>query len=119
MGPVIMVPEDVARRLIEETDLVEADHVLSDAVDAFDVQLGATPGDIMLLRERPKDGYGQLVTFVTEYAKSAPEALALTVSDKDGNPHPFSGPGDEQSIQDHLKLAFFGERGDRRPLLPG
>jgi len=122
MGPVIMVPDDVAQRLITETDLVEVADVMADAVDTVDVRLGSMPGDLMVLKERPRDGYGQLVSLVaaSEYAKSAPQPFELTVSDKDGNPHPFSGSSvNEQSIQEHLKLAYFGEPGDRRPLLPG
>ncbi len=121
MGPVIRVPEEVARRLIEETDLVEVDHILPDAVDAVDVQLGSSSGDLMVLKERPSGGYGPLVAVIadSEYAKSAPEPFELTVSDRDGNQHPFSGADNQHSIQDHLRLAYFGARGDRRPLLPG
>jgi hypothetical protein len=119
MGPIIGVPDDLARRLEDETDLVEVDHVLPDVVDELDVQLGSTPGDILLLVETPRDGFGRLVTFLTDYAKSAPRPFELTVRDKDGNTHPFPAHTDvsEQAIRDQLKLAYFGEPGDRRPLI--
>jgi hypothetical protein len=56
---------------------------------------------------------------MSDYAKSSPEPFDLIVRDKDGNPHPFQGNAvNGQSIQDHLRLAYFGERGDRRPLIP-
>src|SRR6202140_3148731 len=116
MGPIIWVPDDVAQRL-EETDLVEA-VVMPDAVDELDVQLGAAPGVVLLLKETPNDGFGRLVSMITmsDYAKGAPEPFELTVSDKDGNPHAFPGTVvNGQSIQDHLKLAYYGEPGDRRP----
>jgi len=122
MGPVIMVPDDVAQRLITETDLVEVADVMADAVDTVDLRLGSTAEHTMVLKERPRDGYGQVVSLIaaSEYAKSNPQPFELTVSDKDGNPLPFpDGAVNGQSIQDHLKLAFFGESGDRRPLLPG
>jgi hypothetical protein len=118
MGPIMRVPEHLAQSL-EETDLVEA-VVMPDAVDAPDVQLGPTPGVFLLLIETPKDGFGRLVSMiaVSDYAKSAPTPFELTVRDKDGNPHAFPGTAvSEQSIQDHLKLAYFGEPGDRRPLI--
>jgi hypothetical protein len=119
MGPIIRVPDEVARKLEGETDLVEVDQVLLDAVDEIDVQLGNTPGDILLLTETPKDGFGLLVTYITDYAKSAPRPFDMVVSDKDGNLHSFPAHTDvgEQSIRDLLKLAYFGEPGDRRPLL--
>jgi hypothetical protein len=118
MGPIIRVPDDVAQRL-EETDLVEA-VVQPDAVDEPDVQLGATPGVFLLLTETPKDGFGRLVSLIamSDYAKSAPEPFELIVRDKDSVPHAFPGTAvNGQSIQDHLKLAYFGEPGDRRPLI--
>ena len=121
MGPIIMVPDDVARRLAEETDLVEVDPVLPDAVDEPDVELGNPPGVNVLLVETPKEGFGRLVSLIamSDYAKSSPEPFDLIVRDKDGNPHAFPGNAvNGQSIQDHLKLAYFGERGDRRPLIP-
>ena len=122
MGPIIRVPDDVARRLAEETDLVEVDPVLADAVDELDVELGSEPGVILLLAETPKDGFGSLLSIFTasEYAKSGPSPFELTVRDKDGNPHSFPTTAvNEQSILDHLKLTFFGEPGDRRPLIRG
>ena len=120
MGPVIRVPADVARRLIEETDLVEAAHLLLDTVDELDVELGDTTGEVMLLTETPKDGYGRLVSFVVEYASGSPIPFELTVCDKQGDMHEFSaGVVNEESIHDHLKLAYFGELGDRRPLIRG
>jgi hypothetical protein len=118
MGPIIRVPEDVAQRL-EETDLVEA-VVQPDAVDEPDVQLGVTPGVFLLLTETPKDGFGHLVSLIamSDYAKSAPEPFELIVRDKDSNSHAFFGAAvNGQSIQDHLKMGYFGAPGDRRPLI--
>jgi len=121
MGPIIRVPDDVAQRLAEETDLVEVDPLLPDAVDEIDIDLGPMPGVVLLLKETPSDGYGRLVSMITtsNYAKSAPTPFELIVRDKDGNPHAFPGNAvNGQSIQDHLKLAFYGEPGGRQPLLP-
>jgi hypothetical protein len=121
MGPIIRVPDDVAQRLEEETDLVEDVIDVPYAIDELDVQLGATLGVFLLLTETPKDGFGRLVSLIamSDYAKSAPEPFELIVSDKDSIPHAFPGTAvNEQSIRDHLKLAYFGERGDRRPLIP-
>lgn len=120
MGPIIRVPDDVARQLAAETDLVEVDPVLPDAVDELDVQLGDPPGVVLLLRETPPDGFERLVGTIaaSDYAKSAPKPFGLVVRDKDGNPHPFGGDAvNEQSIREHLQLSYFGEPGDRRPLL--
>jgi hypothetical protein len=122
MGPIVRVPDDVAQRLVEETDLVEVDPLLPDAVDEVDVELGGASGVDMLLKEDPKDGFGLLVSMIvtSDYAKSAPEPFDLIVRDKDGNPHAFSATAvNGESILDHLKLAFFGEPGDRRPLIRG
>ena len=121
MGPIIRMPDDVAQRLAEETDLVEVDPVLPDAVDALDVELGSQPGVVLLLTETPKDGFGRLVSMIatSDYVKSAPNPFELTVRDKDGNAHAFpTTVVNGQSILDHLKLAFFGEPGDRRPMIP-
>jgi hypothetical protein len=121
MGPIIRVPDDVAQKLVKETDLVEVDPVLPDAVDEVDVELGGSSGVDVLLKEDPKDGFGLLASILTmsDYAKSAPTPFELIVRDKEGNPHAFPGNAvNGQSIQDHLKLAFFGEPGDRRPLIP-
>jgi hypothetical protein len=120
MGPVIRVPADVAQTLEEETDLVEA-VVLPDAVDGFDVALGGTFGSaVLLLVETPKGGFGPLATVITAsgYAQGRPSPFEMVVLDKDGNAHPFpavdpTGP----AIEDQLKLAYYGEPGDRRPLL--
>jgi len=120
LGPIIMVPDDVAQRLAEETDLVEVDPVLPDAVDELDVELGSEPGVIVLLTETPKDGFGRLVSMIatSDYVKSAPEPFHLIVRDKDGNPHAFPTTAvNGEAILDHLKLAFFGEPGNRRPLI--
>ena len=119
MGPVIGVPNELAQRIKDETDLVEVDAVLPDVVDVFDVQIGATPEDILLLVETPKDGFGPLVSLITDFAQHAPGPFELVVSDEQGNPHALPGTlGDSpESVRDHLKLAFFGEPGDRRPLL--
>jgi hypothetical protein len=59
------------------------------------------------------------VSFIADYAKGAPRPLELTVSDQNGDAHAFPDHLDvnEQSIKDLLKLAYFGEPGDRRPLL--
>ena len=122
MGPIIRVPNDVAQRLAEETDLVEVDPVLPDAVDELDVELGSPPGVILLLVEAPKEGFGRLVTIIamSDYAKSRPQPFELIVRDKDSNPHPFPGSFvNGGTIQDHLKLAYFGQPGDRRPLIRG
>ena len=119
MGPVIGMPNEVAQRVKDETDLVEVDEVLPDVADGYDIQLGATPEDILLLVETPRDGFGRLVSFIADYAKRAPRPFELVVSDQNGKPHPFPGhlEVNDQSIRDHLKLAYFGEPGDRRPLL--
>lgn len=120
MGPVIGVPDEVAGRIKEETDLVQVDQVLPDVVDEPDVQLGTRPfGDILVLTETPKDGYGQVVSIITEYARSAPRPFEMAVIDEDGIRHPFPAQTDpnEQSIHDHLALAYYGEPGDRRPLI--
>jgi len=120
MGPVIGVPDEVARRIKEETDLVEVDQVLPDVVDEPDVQLGTRPfGDILVLTESPRQGYGPVVSIVTEYAKNGPRPFKMIVIDNGGTPHPFpahTNPS-EQSIRDHLTLAYYGEPGDRRPLI--
>lgn len=120
MGPVIRVPAEVAQTLEEDTDLVEA-VVLPDAVDFHDVELGGAFGSVVLvLVETPKDGFGGLVGVIAAsgYAQSRPNPFEMTVLDKDGNPHAFPATGsNEQAIHDHLKLAYYGEPGDRRPLL--
>lgn len=120
MGPIIKVPDDVAHRLAAETDLVEVDPVLPDAVEEVDVQLGSPDGVVLLLRETPKGGFGRLVGMIamSDYVKSAPVPFELIVRDSDGIPHPFPG-GDVNgdSIRDHLMRAYFGEHGDRRPLI--
>jgi Ni,Fe-hydrogenase III component G len=55
---------------------------------------------------------------MSDYAKSAPEPFELIVRDKDSITHAFPATAvNEQSIQDHLKLAYFGAPGDRRPLI--
>lgn len=121
MGPTIRVPDDVAERLEQDSDLVEA-IVLPDAVDAPDIELGP-PGGVMLeLVEVPKAGFGDLVgffaasTYVTGHKDG--DAFELVVRDKQVDPHAFpDGPVDEASIRAHLQLAFFGEPGNRRPLL--
>lgn len=120
MGPVIAVPDDVAGRLKEETDLVEVDEVLPDIVETLDVQLGDEPGDILLLTETPAEGFGRLIDLIadSEYAKSGSRSFALTVSDQQGNPHAFAATEvSEETIRNHLALAYFGEPGNRRPLL--
>jgi hypothetical protein len=120
MGPVIRVPNEVADTLEEETDLVEA-VVLPDAVDGFDVQLGGVLGStVLLLVETPKNGFGGLVTVIaaSAYAQSRPTLFEMIVLDHDGGPHPFpAGDPSAQAIEDHLRLAYYGEPGDRRPLL--
>ena len=119
MGPVIAVPNEVAQRIKEETDLVEVDEVLPDVVDEYDIQLGGPPEDILLLVEVPRDGFEHLVSLITDFAKRAPRPFDLIVRDQHGEPHTF--PRDlevnEQSIRDHLKLAYYGEPGDRRRLI--
>lgn len=120
MGPVIRVPAEVAQTLEEETDLVEA-VVLPDAVDGFDVELGGSfGGAVLLLAETPKEGFGRLVDVIaaSAYARNRPNPFEMVVLDKDSGPHPFPATGvNEQAIHDHLKLAYYGEPGDRRPLL--
>jgi len=121
LGPIIRVPNDVAHRLAEETDLVEVDPVLPDAVDELDLELGSPPGVVLLLTESPNDGFGRLVSIIaaSDYVKSDPHPFELTVRDKDGNPHAFPTTAvNGQSILGHLRLAYFGEPGDRRPLIP-
>jgi len=120
MGPVIGVPDDLAGRIRDETDLVEVDEVLPDVVDEPDVQLGAAPfGDILLLTETPAHGYGRLVSLITDYAKDAPRPFEMIVIDQHGNPNAFPAHVDVDggSIRAHLKLAYYGEPGDRRPLI--
>jgi hypothetical protein len=120
MGPVIGVPIDVARSIKDGTDLVEVDEVLPDVVEEPDMQLGSSPfGDLLLLTETPSHGYGRLVNIVADYAKNGPRPFELTVMDKNSTPHAFPPhlEPNGQSIRDHLKLAFYGEPGDRRPLI--
>ncbi len=120
MGPVIGAPDEVAQRIKDETDLVEVDEVLPDVVDEPDVQLGARPfEDIVVLTEAPRQGYGQLVSIIADYAKKAPRPFEMIVTDNDGIAHAFPDHTDpnERSIGDHLKLAYYGEPGDRRPLV--
>jgi hypothetical protein len=119
MGPILRVPDDVAQRLEEDTDLVET-IVMADAVDQVDVEFGPTPGVFLLLTETPKDGFGGLaaVLAASAYAQSHPQPVALIVSDHDGTAVSYSGGSvSEQSFHDHLKQAYFGEPGDRRPLI--
>ena len=106
-------------RIKDETELVEVDEVLPDVVDEFDIQLGGAPEDILLLVETPRAGFEPLVSYITDFAIRAPRPLQLVVSDQNGSPHMFPDHLDvnEQSIRDHLKLAYFGEPGDRRRLL--
>jgi hypothetical protein len=120
MGPVIGVPLDVAQAIKDGTDLVEVDEVLPDVVEEPDVQLGGTPfGDLLLLTETPNERYDRLVSIFTDYAKNGPRPFELIVMDKNSNPHPFPPhlEPNGQTIGDHLKLAFYGEPGDRRPLI--
>jgi hypothetical protein len=120
MGPVIGVPVEVAQAIKDGTDLVEVDEVLPDIVEEPDVQLGGTPfGDLLLLSETPSQGFGRLVTIFADYAANGPRPFELIVMDKDGNPHAFPSNTEPngQTIRDHLKLAFYGEPGDRRPLI--
>ena len=120
MGPVIMVPTDVARRIAAETHLVEVDQVLPDAVDGFDVQVGSPPGDIMLLTETPANGYEELVALIADHMSSAQEPMALIVTDKSGDPHALGTTEvSSQVVREHLKLAYYGAPSDRRPLFPG
>jgi hypothetical protein len=119
MGPIIGVPGDVAEQLEQDTDLVEV-IVEPDAVDELDISLGQQPSVFLLLTETPKNGFGALVDVITasSYVQSRPRPFALTVRDKDGKEHPFSGSiVDQSSIGDHLQLTYYGEPGDRRPLL--
>jgi len=117
MGPIIGVPDEVAETLEQDTDLVEV-VAMADAVDQLDVQLGSAPGVFLLLVETPKNGFGQLLTTISDYAGRTSGSLALTVRDKEGTAHPFPDTtASPQSIHDHLKLAYYGEPGDRRPLL--
>jgi len=119
MGPILRVPDDVAQRLEEDTDLVET-IVMADAVDQADVEFGPTPGVFLLLTETPKEGFGVLaaVLAVSGYAQSHPHPFGLIVRDHDGAAVAYpDGSVSEQSIHDHLKQAFFGEPGDRRPLI--
>jgi hypothetical protein len=117
MGPIIGVPDEVADTLEQNTDLVEV-VVMADAVDELDVQLGSAPGVLLLLVETPKNGFGQLVTTISDYAGRSSGSLTLTVRDKEGTAHPFlDSTASPQSVHDHLKLAHYGEPGDRRPLL--
>jgi len=104
LGPIIRVPDDVAQRPAEETDLVEVDPVLPSAVDELDVELGSPPGVVLLLTETPIDGFGHLVSIITmsDYAKDGPNPFELTAHDKDGNPHAFPTTAvNGQSIRDH------------------
>jgi hypothetical protein len=120
MGPVIGVPVDVGQAIKDTTDLVEVDGVLPDVVDVPDVQLGGTPfGDILLLTETPLDGYGILVGIFADYASNDPKPFELIVIDENDIPHPFpiNIEVDAGSIRNHLKLAYYGASGERRPLI--
>jgi hypothetical protein len=122
MGPVIGVPLEVAQMIKDGTDLVEVDEVLPDIVEEPDVQLGGTPfGDLLLLTETPSQGYGRLLSIFTEYGKDKARPFDFIVMDRDGNRHAFPPDLDPtgEAIGDHLKLAFYGEPGDRRPLIRG
>jgi hypothetical protein len=84
------------------------------------VQLGGRPfGDILLLTESPSRGYGLLIDAVVAYADKGPKPVELTVIDKDGNPHAFPAHTDPsaESLRQHLASAFYGEPGERRPLI--
>ena len=120
MGPVLGVSTEVADTIKEKTDLVEVDQVLPDVVDEPDVQLGGRPfGDILLLTEAPAHGYGALIDAIVEYADKGTKPFALTVIDKDGNPHAFPAHTEPTAtlLRQHLTSAFYGEPGDRRPLI--
>ncbi len=120
MGPVVGVPDELARRIKDDTDLVEVDQVLSDVIDVPDVQVGPAPlDDRILLVEAPRSGYGRLVSVISEYANNAPKPFVMVVVDQHGDPHPFPADADvgDESIRAHLKLACYGEPGDRRPLI--
>jgi len=121
MGPSIGVPVKVAQVIKDTTDLVEVDEVLPDIVEEPDVQLGGTPfGDRLVLTETPSAGFRRLVSIITDYAKDSPRPFELIVMDKNGNPNAFPPhlEPNGQAILDHLTLAFYGEPGDRRPLIP-
>ena len=59
MGPIIRVPNDLAQRLAEETDLVEVDPVLPNAVDEVDVELGDPPGVIVRFHRTPRSAINE------------------------------------------------------------
>lgn len=123
MGPVIRVPREVASTL-EGGRLVEAEVRTPDVVDAADVQLGSDDGVLLVLVEVPADGFDDLVRVVAEsgYAQhtAASEPFVLTVRDADGSFHPWpGGPVTDSSVRGQLSLAYFGEPGNRRPLLGG
>lgn len=122
MGPVIQVPSEVVSAL-EAGDLVEAVVDTPGAVDTVDVQLGPDDGVLLLLVEVPVGGFDELVGVLagSGYAHHAAASgpFVLTVRDGDGTPHPWpDGPVTESSVRRQLSLAYFGEPGDRRPLLP-
>ena len=97
----------------------EVDEVLPD-IEEPAVQLGGTPfDDLLLLTETPSEGYGRLVSIFTDYAKNGPRPFELIVMDEDNNPKAFPPhlQPNGQTIRDHLKLALYGEPGDRRPLI--
>jgi hypothetical protein len=119
MGPIVRVPDDVAQKLEEDTDLVET-IVMTDAVDQVDVEFGPAPGVFLLLVETPKDGFGALaaVLAASDYARRHPEPFELVVRGQDGTAVGYpTGSVSEQSIHDHLRRAYFGEPGDRRPMI--
>jgi hypothetical protein len=120
MGPVIGVPTEVADTIKETTDLVEVDQVLPDVVDEPDLQLGSRPfGDLLLLTETPTHGYGPLIDVIVKYADKGPRPFELTVIDKDGTAHAFPAHTEPSAdvLRQHLTSAFYGEPGDRRPLI--
>jgi len=120
MGPVLRVPDDVARRLEAETDLVE-EIVEPDVIDVPDLELGPPGGSFLVLVEVPNDRFGDLVPFfaASHYAAERPDPCLLVVRDHKMEPHSFpAGPVTEAGIRAHLAaFAAYGEPGDRRPLL--
>jgi hypothetical protein len=122
MGPVVRVPREVADTL-ERGSLVEQVISTADAVDAVDVALGPD-GQLLMLVEAAHQGYSELVAaivfsdYVRSYTDGAPFVLTVRDAHEVVHPHP-AGPVTEASVRAQLALAYYGDPGERRPIVDG
>ncbi len=120
MGPVVRVPPEVAATL-ERGELVEQVISVPDAVEDVDVALGPD-GTLLMLVEAARQGYGELLDAIagSDYVRdhATGDGFVLTVLDVDEKAHPYpGGPVTAASVRDHLALAYYGDPGERRPVL--